>query len=134
MRLPTGPVAPTIHQSVALRVSTKYNFKCLRRKSGWSNPPWPAESCFRRWRNGAARARYNLIGLDASTFTNFGGLLQSRNELLWVSGEVDPPNLRFDFYGLWFDAPFTCSDSDRGARPAPGAVWRGPAPDTRVLE
>ena len=53
------------------------------------------------------RDRYNLIGFDEEMFDELCGLLQSRNELLWVSGGFDPPNLQFDFNGLWFDAPFT---------------------------
>jgi len=53
------------------------------------------------------RDRYNLIGLDEAMFDELCGLLQGRNELLWVRGEFDPPNLQFDFNGLWFDAPFT---------------------------
>jgi uncharacterized protein YaeQ len=53
------------------------------------------------------RDRYHLIGLDADMVDEFCGLLQPRNELLWVSGEWDTPNLQFDFNGLWFDAPFT---------------------------
>ena len=52
------------------------------------------------------RDRYNLVGLDAGMFDEMCDLLQSRNQLLWVQGEFDPPNLQFDFNGLWFDAPF----------------------------
>ena len=52
------------------------------------------------------RNRYNLVGLDAAMFDELCALLKSRNEVLWVGGEFDPPNLRFDFNGLWFDAPF----------------------------
>lgn len=52
------------------------------------------------------RDRYSLIGLDAAMFNEMCGLLATRNELLWVRGEFDPPNLQFDFNGLWFDAPF----------------------------
>ena len=53
------------------------------------------------------RDRYGLIALDAEMFDELCGLLQSRNDLLWVDGEFEPPGVRFDFNGLWFDAPFT---------------------------
>lgn len=53
------------------------------------------------------RDRYGLIGLEAEMFEELGGLLQMRNELLWVRGEFDPPSLQFDFNGLWFDTSFT---------------------------
>jgi uncharacterized protein YaeQ len=51
--------------------------------------------------------RYHILGLDAEMFDEMCGLVAGRNELLWVKGEFDPPNLQFDFNGLWFDAPFT---------------------------
>lgn len=53
------------------------------------------------------RNRYNVIGLDSAMFDEMVGLVSSRNELLWVAGTFDPPQLQFDFNGLWFDAPFT---------------------------
>lgn len=53
------------------------------------------------------RDRYGLIAFDAAMFEELRGLLRPRNDLLWVSGELDEPNLQFDFNGLWFDAPFT---------------------------
>ena len=53
------------------------------------------------------RNRYNVAGLDSEMFDETCGLLQTRNQILWVSGSFDPPNLQFDFNGLWFDAPFT---------------------------
>jgi len=52
------------------------------------------------------RDRYHLMGLDAGMFSELSTLLKSRNELLWVRGDFDPPHLQFDFNGLWFDAPF----------------------------
>jgi uncharacterized protein YaeQ len=51
--------------------------------------------------------RYHLVGLDPEMFDELCGLVQTRNELTWVCGEFDPPNVQFDFNGLWFDAPFT---------------------------
>ncbi len=53
------------------------------------------------------RNRYRLLSLDADMIDEFCNLLKPRNELLWVSGEFEPPGLQFDFNGLWFDAPFT---------------------------
>jgi uncharacterized protein YaeQ len=53
------------------------------------------------------RKRYGIIGLDAAMFNELCELLTARNQLLWVTGEFDPPHLQFDFNGLWFDAPFT---------------------------
>lgn len=52
------------------------------------------------------RHRYGIIGFDDTMFDELLGLLGTRNRLLWVSGEFDPPQLQFDFNGLWFDAPF----------------------------
>jgi uncharacterized protein YaeQ len=51
--------------------------------------------------------RYHLIGLDEEMFDEMCGMVHSRNEVTWIWGEFDPPNLQFDFNGLWFDAPFT---------------------------
>ncbi len=53
------------------------------------------------------RNRYKLLALDADMFAELQGLLAPRNALFWVRGEFDPPNVQFDFNGLWFDVPFT---------------------------
>ncbi len=53
------------------------------------------------------RLRYHFIALDPAMLEEFCALLKPRNQLLWVNGELEPPNLEFDFNGLWFDAPFT---------------------------
>lgn len=53
------------------------------------------------------RQRYKLLALDADMFAELSGLLVSRNSLFWVTGGFDPPQLQFDFNGLWFDALFT---------------------------
>jgi uncharacterized protein YaeQ len=55
---------------------------------------------------GLRRGRYHLAGLDEPMVDEVLALLQSRNQVLWVRGDFDPPNLQFDFNGLWFDAPF----------------------------
>ena len=44
--------------------------------------------------------------LDEEMFQEVCGLVRERNEVTWFKGEFDPPQLQFDFNGLWFDAPF----------------------------
>lgn len=51
--------------------------------------------------------RYGIIGLNAEMFDEICGLLKERNDITWFSGTFDPPNMQFDFNGLWFDVPFT---------------------------
>lgn len=53
------------------------------------------------------RGRYGILGLDRAMFEELCGLLRYRNEVTWVRGDFEPPQLQFDFNGLWFDAPFT---------------------------
>jgi uncharacterized protein YaeQ len=50
---------------------------------------------------------YRLLSLDPEMFAEVLGLLRGRNEMLWVEGKFDPPEMRFDFNGLWFEAPFS---------------------------
>jgi hypothetical protein len=57
-------------------------------------------------KHGLRRDRYQVVGLDADMFEEVEGLLRPRNEVYWVAGTFDPPQLQFDFNGLWFDAPF----------------------------
>jgi uncharacterized protein YaeQ len=57
-------------------------------------------------KHGLRRDRYRVVGLDADMFEEVEGLLRPRNEVYWVAGTFDPPQLQFDFNGLWFDAPF----------------------------
>jgi uncharacterized protein YaeQ len=52
------------------------------------------------------RKRYRLLALDEGLVDEFCELLKPRNQLLWVEGGFEPPSLKFDFNGLWFDAPF----------------------------
>jgi uncharacterized protein YaeQ len=52
------------------------------------------------------RDRYQLIGFEESVFEEMLNLLHSRNEVLWVGEQSDPPALQLDFNGLWFDLPF----------------------------
>jgi uncharacterized protein YaeQ len=53
------------------------------------------------------RDRYGIVGLDAAMFEEMCGLLAPRNALTWFGGEFDPPQIQFEFNGLWFDAAFT---------------------------
>jgi len=53
------------------------------------------------------RGRYSLVGLDPAMFDEMCGLLGPRNQLTWFTGEFDPPQLQFEFNGLWFDVAFT---------------------------
>jgi len=67
-----------------------------------------AEQLFRAMAKAELRRnRYNLLGLDQGIFDELCRLLQTRNELFWVSGGFDLPGMQFDFNGLWFDTPFT---------------------------
>jgi predicted transcriptional regulator len=52
------------------------------------------------------RDRYNLAGFDEGMFDEMCGLVSGRNELTWVMGTFDPPEMQFDFNGLWFDTAF----------------------------
>ena len=52
------------------------------------------------------RDRYGLLALDEEMFQEVSGLVQERNTATWFKGEFDPPQLQFDFNGLWFDAVF----------------------------
>ena len=47
------------------------------------------------------RDRYGLIGLDAEMFDEMLGLFAPRNQFTWHRGEFDPPQLQFEFNGLW---------------------------------
>jgi uncharacterized protein YaeQ len=52
------------------------------------------------------RERYHLVAFEEEMFSEMLRLLHTRNELFVVQAEFEPPNLQFDFNGLWFDAPF----------------------------
>ena len=61
-------------------------------------------------KGGLRKDRYKIIALDEPMLEEMEGLLSSRNDCLWVKGSFDPPELQFDFNGLWFDAPFDLFD------------------------
>jgi uncharacterized protein YaeQ len=52
------------------------------------------------------RNRYRVIGLDAAIFEEMCQMIQGRNELFWVKGTLEPPEMQFDLNGLWFELPF----------------------------
>jgi uncharacterized protein YaeQ len=53
------------------------------------------------------RHRYGLLGLDAAMFDELCDLLAPRNSFTWFSGQMDPPQMQFEFNGLWFDHSYT---------------------------
>ncbi len=55
---------------------------------------------------GLRRNRYQLVGIEGDAFVELVGLLSARNEVYWVGGGFDPPEMRFEFNGLWFEIPF----------------------------
>jgi len=55
---------------------------------------------------GLRRGRYHVLGFDGEMMNELLQLLEPRNHLFWSSGTFDPPNLQFEFNGLWFDHEF----------------------------
>jgi uncharacterized protein YaeQ len=56
---------------------------------------------------GLRRNRYHLLAFDSAMFDELAGLLTQRNHVVWVEGGFDPPEMHFDFNGLWFDSEFS---------------------------
>ena len=52
------------------------------------------------------RNRYQFMQFDPDLVAELAGLLRPRNEIYWVRGQLDPPEMQFDFNGLWFEAPY----------------------------
>jgi hypothetical protein len=50
--------------------------------------------------------RYRLIGMEAELFDELIGLTTGRNALTWFKGTFDPPEMQFEYNGLWFEMPF----------------------------
>lgn len=50
--------------------------------------------------------RYQLIGFEPGMVEEICGLVKPRNDFHLVHVDFEPPNLQFDFNGLWFDCPF----------------------------
>jgi hypothetical protein len=53
------------------------------------------------------RNRYRLLAFDPEMFAEALASLGPRNEVFWLRGDFDPPQLQFDFNGLWFDCEFS---------------------------
>ena len=53
------------------------------------------------------RQRYQIIGMEPAVVDEIAGLLRPRNELYWLHSDFEPPEMQFDFNGLWFDTTFT---------------------------
>lgn len=52
------------------------------------------------------RQRYNVLALDPNMVSEIVACLRPRNEILLVRASFEPPELKLDFNGLWFEAPF----------------------------
>jgi uncharacterized protein YaeQ len=52
------------------------------------------------------RDRYQVLGMEAAVFDEVCSHMSGRNEITWVRGSFDPPEMQFDFNGLWFELPF----------------------------
>lgn len=50
--------------------------------------------------------RYNIVAFPSELINELTQLLEPRNQLFWSSASFLPPNLQFDFNGLWFDSLF----------------------------
>jgi uncharacterized protein YaeQ len=53
------------------------------------------------------RDRYSLLAFDQGLIEELLGVLEPRNRVYWVGSGFDPPEMQFDFNGLWFDTTFT---------------------------
>lgn len=72
--------------------------------------PSEVDDLVRGMRKGDLRKdRYDLVAFDPEMFDEVASLLKSRNELVWVHGGFEPPEMQFDFNGLWFDSEFSVS-------------------------
>jgi hypothetical protein len=69
--------------------------------------PAEAESLLREMaKHDLRRNRYHLLAFDPEMFDEALSSLGSRNEVFWLLGEFSPPQMQFDFNGLWFDCSF----------------------------
>jgi uncharacterized protein YaeQ len=53
------------------------------------------------------RERYGIIAFAPETLEEICRELQPRNELTWFGGGFEPPQMRFELNGLWFEIEFT---------------------------
>jgi hypothetical protein len=58
----------------------------------------------------ARQKRYHILQLDEEMIGEICESLQARNDITWYAGRFDPPELQFDFNGLWFEAPFQVTE------------------------
>ena len=58
----------------------------------------------------ARRKRFHILQLDEAMLAEIGESLQVRNDITWYSGRFEPPQVQFDFNGLWFEAPFSVTN------------------------
>jgi uncharacterized protein YaeQ len=69
--------------------------------------PAEAESLLRDMaRHELRRRRYRVVAFDPAMFDEALASLAPRNQVFWLRGEFMPPQLQFDFNGLWFDGEF----------------------------
>lgn len=69
--------------------------------------PAEAESLLREMaKHRLRRNRYRIVAFEPDMFDEALASLAPRNEVFWLRGEFDPPNLQFEFNGLWFDCEF----------------------------
>ena len=68
---------------------------------------WPFFVVRQKRKAGLHRNRREFLALEVDMVAKRHSLLTLHNTLFWVRGESDPPNMQFEFNGLWFDAPFT---------------------------
>jgi uncharacterized protein YaeQ len=69
--------------------------------------PAEAEALMRDMRrHDLRRNRYRLVAFDPEMFDEVLSILAPRNEVFWFRGGFEPPQLQFDFNGLWFDCEF----------------------------
>lgn len=52
------------------------------------------------------RDRYRVMGLAQEVFEEICENIASRNELFWLKGALEPPEMQFDLNGLWYELPF----------------------------
>jgi uncharacterized protein YaeQ len=52
------------------------------------------------------RDRYGILALDPEMVDELTQLLRERNQVHWFRGDMNPPQLQFEFNELWFDATF----------------------------
>jgi hypothetical protein len=58
-------------------------------------------------RHGLRRNRYQLLAFDREMMRELAANLASRNRVFWVDSRFDPPELQFDYNGLWFESSFS---------------------------